>query len=261
MDTNYIDINCKNGIAILTINRPEAMNALNIPTLLELESRFNDLENDPNIKVVIFTGAGNKSFVAGGDIADIDSRQGLQHYQEFGEVIHRVMRRIENSDKPTIGAINGWALGGGVELLLTLDIRIVADHAKLGVPEIGLGLFPGAGGSQRLMRQIPRCRARELMFLGDPISAGEAVSIGLCNCAVPVDQLMVEAGNVAAKLAAKSPITLKLLKRSLRNGEEMPLGAALAYEQAMIGLVLDTRDAHEGCQAFITKRPPQFTGE
>lgn len=250
----------QDAVGILTINRPKTLNALDVPTLLALEAALADLEGDPAIRAIVLTGAGDRAFVAGGDIADLNSRTGLAHYQEFAEVIHRVFRRFEACDKPTIGAINGWALGGGTELLLTLDIRLVADEARLGLPEINLGLFPGAGGSQRIIRQIPLCRAKELMFTGQPMTAADAVQWGLCNRTVPAAQLMEQALAMAGQIAAKSPLTLKLLKRTLRDGAEMPLGAALAHEQAMIGLVLDSQDAHEGCAAFLDKRAPNFTG-
>ena len=250
----------RGAAGLITINRPKALNALNVETLLALEAALTDFERDDSIRAIVVTGAGERAFVAGGDIADLDSRQGLAHYQEFAEVIHRVFRRFEVCDKPTIGAINGWALGGGTELLLTLDIRLVAEEARLGLPEITLGLFPGAGGSQRIIRQIPLCRAKELMFTGEQISAAEAVALGLANRTLPRAQLLDEALALAERIAQKSPLTLKLLKRSLRDGAEMPLASALAHEQAMIGLVLDSADAHEGCQAFLAKRAPQFTG-
>ncbi len=247
-------------IAVLTINRPQALNALDVPTLLELEAAFEQLERDDDVRVIIFTGAGDRAFVAGGDIADLNSRNGLAHYREFAEVVHRVFRRIEICDKPTIAAVNGYALGGGTELILATDIRILADTARLGLPEITLGLFPGAGGTQRIMRQVPPCRAKEIMFTGEQISAAEAVAIGLANKVVPKESVLTEARGLAAKIAAKSPLVLKLLKRTLINGADMPLSAALPYEQSMIGLVLDTNDAHEGCTAFLEKRLPTFTG-
>ncbi len=244
---------------VITINRPETLNALDIATLHALDAALATLEADDAVHVIVITGAG-RAFVAGGDIADLDSRQGLAHYEEFARLVHDVFRRIETCDKPTIAAVNGFALGGGAELMLVTDIRLLSEKAKVGVPEITLGLFPGAGGSQRLIRQLPLCRAKELMFTGDHIGAEEALALGLANRVIAPDQLMPEALALAERIAAKSPLTLRLLKRTLDAGADMPLPAALAHEQAMIGLVLDSADAHEGCRAFLEKREARFTG-
>ncbi|MGV6806471.1 MAG: enoyl-CoA hydratase/isomerase family protein, partial [bacterium] len=244
----------------LTINRPETLNALDTPTIAAIHETLDAVEKDADIRVLIFTGAG-RAFIAGGDIADLNSRTGMPHYLEFAEDIHNLFRRIETFDKPTIGAVNGFALGGGTELLLTLDIRILSDKSKLGLPEINLGLFPGAGGTQRIIRQLPLCRAKEIMFTGDMLDPDEAVTVGLANRVVPHDQLLEESKKIAGKIAGKSPLVLKFLKRTLSDGGDMPLSAALRHEQAMISLVLDSKDAHEGCTAFLEKRAAEFTGE
>ena len=260
MTSEKVTFERKGAVALITINRPEILNALDLPTLDALERAVDAAEADKEVRVIVFTGAGDKAFVAGGDIPDLNTRDGLTHYLDFAEVIHRVFRRIETSDKPTIAAINGWALGGGTELLLSTDIRVAVQSAKLGLPEINLGLFPGAGGSQRLIRQIPLCKAKEIMFLGDRISAAEAERLGLVNRVVPDGTLMEEVMKMAEALSRKSPLILKFLKRSIVEGAEMPLGGALKYEAAMIGLVFDTKDAHEGCSAFADKRPADFKG-
>jgi len=247
------------AIGVITINRPDKLNALDLATIEAMQAALSAMEANPAVRVIIFTGAG-KAFIAGGDIADLNSRRGLAHYNEFAGPIHDLFRNIEICDKPTIGAVNGWALGGGCELMLALDIRIVSEKARIGVPEITLGLFPGAGGTQRLIRQIPLCRAKELMFAGDHVSAEEAVALGLANRVEAPDELMPACMALAEKIAAKSPLTLKLLKRTLANGADMSLPSALAHEQAMVSLVLDSEDAHEGCGAFLEKRTANFTG-
>ncbi|TDK41187.1 enoyl-CoA hydratase/isomerase family protein [Antarcticimicrobium luteum] len=259
MTSDPILLETDGATATLTINRPETLNALDTATISAMNTALDRVEADPEIRVLIFTGAG-RAFIAGGDIADLNSRRGLPHYEQFAEDIHKLFRRIETFDKPTIGAVNGFALGGGTELLLALDIRILSDKARLGLPEITLGLFPGAGGTQRIIRQLPLCRAKEIMYTGDMLTPDEAVSVGLANRVVPHDDLMQSTRETAAKIAHKSPLVLKLLKRTLVDGGDMPLSAALRHEQAMIGLVLDSADAHEGCTAFLEKRDANFTG-
>ena len=246
-------------VAVITITRPQTLNALDMATLAALDAAVAEAEADADMRVIIFTGVG-RAFVAGGDIADLNSRHGLRHYQELAERLHGVFRRIELCDKPTIAAVNGWALGGGTELLLCTDIRVAAASARLGLPEITLGMFPGAGGTQRLIRQIPLCKAKEMMFVGGRIEAAEAERLGLINRVVPDERLMEEVMALADTIAQESPLTLKLLKRTLNDGADMPLAGALRHEQAMISLVLDSADAHEGCGAFLKKRPARFVG-
>lgn len=260
MNDDVIVIEKRDRVGIITVNRPSIMNAIDLKTLLMLENALTRLEQDEEVAVIVLTGAGGKAFIAGGDIADLNSRRGLTHYTEFAENVHRVFRRFEICDKPTIAAVNGWALGGGMELLLAMDIRILADTAKLGLPEIKLGLFPGAGGTQRIIRQIPLCRAKELMFTGSHISAEEAVTIGIANRVVPKERLMEETLELARRISEMSSIALKLLKRTLLHGADMTLATALSYEQSMIGLAMDSDDAHEGCAAFLEKRHARFSG-
>ncbi|GAC1354189.1 MAG: enoyl-CoA hydratase/isomerase family protein [Variovorax sp.] len=245
----------------MTFNRPESLNTLDVSMLLAMEQALDALACDDAVRAVVITGADERAFMAGGDIKDLNTRRGLAHYQEFGEVVRRVFRRFETCPKPTLAAVNGWALGGGMEFMLCTDLRLVAEGVRIGLPEIKLGLFPGGGGSQRLMRQLPLCQAKLLMFTGDSIDAAEALALGLVNRVVPQKQLMPETMSLARRIAAQSPVALRMLKRSMLHGAEMPLDAALEYEQALIGLVFDSDDAHEACSAFIEKRPPRLSGK
>jgi enoyl-CoA hydratase len=247
-------------IGLMRFNNPEELNTLHVPMLQAMEEALTVLERDTNVRVIVVTGVNDKAFIAGGNIKDLNARRGLQHYSEFSETVHRVFRRFEVCNKPTIAAVNGWALGGGMEFMLTIDLRLMANEAKIGLPEIKLGIFPGGGGSQRLMRQLPLCQAKLLMFTGDFLSAQEAVALGLVNQALPRAQLLEETLKLAERIAEKSPVALKFLKNSMLHGAEMPLEAALAHEAATISLVFDSEDAHEGCSAFLEKRPPVFEG-
>jgi enoyl-CoA hydratase len=248
------------AVGVMTFNRPQTLNTLDVPMLLAIEQALGTLEADREVRAIVLTGCDDRSFVAGGNIADLNSRHALAHYAEFSVVVHRVFRRIEECTKPTIAAINGWALGGGCELLLTTDVRLMADDTKLGLPEIKLGIFPGGGGTQRLMRQIPLCQAKLLMFTGDFVGAADAVQLGLVNRALPRAQLMAETMALARRIAGQSPWALRMLKTTMLQGADMPLAAALNHEAATISLLLDTEDAHEGLSAFLEKRKPAFSG-
>lgn len=246
------------AVGLMRFNRPERLNALDLPMLQAIEAALGALESDPAVRAIVLTGADDRAFMAGGDITDLATRRATSWYDEFGHLVHRVFRRIEVCDKPTIAAVNGWALGGGMELMLCTDLRLMAAEAKIGLPEIKLGLFPGGGGSQRLMRQISPCQARMLMFTGDPIDAARALQLGLVNEVLPRAELTAAAMALGARLAALSAHGLKLLKHAMLHGASMPLDAALAYERAVVGVVFDHPDAGEGCRAFVEKRAARF---
>ena len=260
MSDDLVLTEVKNHVGILTFNRPKVLHAIDLPMLAAIEGAMDKLEAHPQVRVIIVTGGGEKAFMAGGDIPGLNTRRALDHYWQFAGKVHSAIRRFETSDKPNIAAINGYAFGGGMELLLATDMRLMADTAKIGLTEITLGLFPGGGGSQRLPRQMSQCRANELMFTGEHIGAEEAMRLGIVNRAVPKADLMKEAMVLAEKIAEKSPMVLAFLKRALKDGLDMTLPSALAHERAMISLVFDTEDAHEGCSAFSEKRKAVFKG-
>ena len=241
---------------VVTINRPRVLNAR---TLTELGDAFEAARSDDDVRVVILTGAGEKSFVAGADINEL-----AEGVPAAGPAIARrgqsVFNRIERLGKPVIAAINGFALGGGCELALACTIRLAADTARLGQPEINLGLIPGYAGSQRLPRLIGRGRALELLLTGDQIPAEDAWRIGLVNRVVPASQLMTAARELAAVLASKPPIAVRALLDAVAQGLEMPLDAGQQYEAALFGLLLSTDDMREGTRAFLEKRKPVFKG-
>jgi len=255
-----VQLEIVNKIATITINRPKALNALNQQTLLELEKVFIDLADDTGVDVIILTGSGEKAFVAGADIAAMMSLSPLEA-RKFAKLGHRLMRHIEACPKPVIAAVNGFALGGGCELALGCDIRIVAENGVFGQPEVNLGIIPGFGGTQRLARLIGKGRAMELILTGTMIDATEAYRIGLANKVVPLDQLLDTATKMASTIRSKGTYAVNLAKEAVRNGLELDLDRANQYEAELFSLCFATVDQKEGMQAFLEKRAAQFTGK
>ncbi|MCD6187773.1 MAG: enoyl-CoA hydratase/isomerase family protein [Desulfuromusa sp.] len=253
-------IKTENEIATITINRPEAMNALNEKTLLELQDIFVSVAEDVAVKVVILTGTGEKAFVAGADIAAMQPLSALEARQ-FAKLGHRVMSTIEHCPQPVIAAVNGFALGGGCELALGCDIRIVSENARFGQPEVNLGIIPGFGGTQRLARLIGKGRAMEMILTGEMIDATEAYRIGLANKVVPLDQLLDTTKKMAAAIISKGSYAVQLAKEAIRNGLELDLERANQYEAELFGLCFATVDQKEGMKAFLEKRQAEFKGK
>jgi enoyl-CoA hydratase len=245
--------------AIVTINRPKVLNALNTPTLDELRRTFLELKQDGEVRVVIVTGAGEKAFVAGADINElaVQTPTGGREHALAGQ---HVFDLIENMGKPVIAAINGYALGGGCELAMACTLRLAADTAKLGQPEIALGLIPGYAGTQRLSRLVGKGKAMEMILTGTPITAEEAQRIGLVNRVVPAAELMAQARALAAQLAKSAPIAMRYIINAVNKGVEMPFAEACQYEATLFGLVASTDDMKEGTAAFLAKRKPDFRG-
>jgi enoyl-CoA hydratase len=247
------------AVATLTVNRPKVLNALNTQTLDELRRAILELTHDESVRAVILTGAGEKSFIAGADINELSvlTPAGGREHAIAGQ---HVFDLVEHMSKPVIAAINGYALGGGCELAMACTIRIAADTAKLGQPEINLGLIPGYGGSQRLSRLVGRGRALELLLTGDQIPAAEALRLGLVNRVVPAAELMIEAKKLAATFAAKPPIAVRYILEAVHKGLEMPLPQAQIFEATLFGLAASTEDMREGTKAFLEKRKAEFKG-
>lgn len=246
-------------VATVTINRPQVLNALNGATLTELERAIAELAADASVRVVVLTGAGPKAFVAGADINELatQSPDGGRALALNGQ---RVFDAIERLGKPVIAAINGFALGGGCELAMACTIRIAADTARLGQPEINLGLIPGYGGTQRLSRLVGKGRALELLMLGTPIPAAEAERMGLVNRVVPVADLMSTVQSIARALADKAPLAIRYILDAVNNGLEMSTRDGCAHEATLFGLVAASDDMREGTRAFLEKRQPAFKG-
>jgi enoyl-CoA hydratase len=247
------------GVAVITVNRPKVLNALNSQTLDELRRAILELKHDTAVRAVVLTGAGDKAFVAGADINElaVQSPTGGREHALTGQ---HVLDLIEHMGKPVIAAINGYALGGGCELAMACTLRIAADTAKLGQPEINLGIIPGYAGTQRLSRIVGKGRALELLLTGDQVSAPDAHRLGLVNRVVPAGELLAEAKKLAATLASKAPIAVRYILDAVHKGTEMPFAQAQVFEATLFGLVSSTEDMREGTKAFLEKRKADFKG-
>jgi len=250
----------RDGIAYITFNRPEKLNALNRKTMEELESILADARADDAVRVLILTGSGEKAFIAGADINElaVQSPVNGKEYSLWGQ---SVLHRLETMGKPSIAAINGFALGGGCELALACSMRFAAKNAKLGQPEVKLGIIPGYGGSQRLVRLCGKGIAHEMCLSGEMITADEAARIGLVNRVVEPGELMSTCEGVARKIIEKAPLAVKYAMEAIERGVEMPQEEGLFLEATLFGLCAATEDMREGTRAFLEKRPAQFKGK
>jgi enoyl-CoA hydratase len=248
-----------NRVAVVTINRPEKRNALDGPTRCQFLGAFNALRVNPDVRVVLVTGAGDKAFVAGADIAEFEGRSPVDQFRVMGAP--SIFDAVDAFPKPVIALINGFALGGGCELAMACDIRLAADTAKLGQPEINLGIIPGGGGTQRLPRLVGAGTAYKLLFSGELIDAAEALRIGLVDEVVPAARLRERGLALAAAIAEKSPVALQLIKEAVRSALRTPLDEGLRHERTLFGIAFASEDKVEGVSAFLGKRKPDFKGK
>jgi enoyl-CoA hydratase len=260
MTYQNIAVETRDAVATVTINRPDKLNALNDRTMEELDAAFLALGADPGVRGVILTGAGEKAFVAGADIAELSTQSPVDG-KERSIRGQRVLDRIENLGKPVIAAVNGFALGGGCELALACHIRIASENARLGTPEVKLGIMCGYAGTQRLSRLVGKGRALELLLTGEMVDAQEALRIGLVNRVVPKDKLLDEADALLRKMLANGPVSLRFTMEAVNAGLEMPLAEAAYLEATLFGLICTTEDMKEGTKAFLEKRPAKFQGK
>lgn len=245
-------------VATLTINRPDKLNALNIETRSRMIQELDELAKNDDIRVVVITGAGDKAFIAGADISEFEGRSPVDQFRVMTD--SSVFLAVDRFPKPTIAAINGFCLGGGCELAMACDIRIASEKAKLGQPEINLGLLPGGGGTQRLPRLVGMGAALKLLYTGDFIRADEALRIGLVDEVVPAGDVATRAKELAEAIAAKSPVALRLIKQAVRTSMRTPLDEGLSQEVSLFALAFASEDMKEGVDAFLNKRKPNFTG-
>jgi enoyl-CoA hydratase len=247
------------AIATLAINRPKALNALNRATLREMWSAIAPLVEDTSLRALILTGAGDKSFVAGADIAEMKALEPAEALA-FSGLGHAIGRVLEESPFVTIAAVNGFALGGGCELAMACDLVYASEKARFGQPEVSLGVIPGFGGTSRLVRRVGLQRAKELVFTGDMIIAERAVALGIALQVVPADQLLTHCREVAGKIASRGPLAIAQAKRVMNDGADLPLASANALERQGFAALFGSQDQREGMDAFLDKRPAQFVG-
>ena len=259
MDFDNLLLERDGAVAVITVNRPQVLNALNFSTIDDLRRAALALKHDAGVRAVVITGASEKSFVAGADINEFAAQAPAQ-YKELALRGQHVFDLIENLGKPVIAAINGYALGGGCELALACTLRVAADTARIGQPEINLGIIPGYGGTQRLARLVGKGVALELLLTGRHITAAEALQIGLVNRVVPAASLLSDANALAAELAVKAPIAVQYIIEAVNRGLEVSFDKGQFLEAALFGLVASTDDMREGMKAFLDKRKPDFRG-
>jgi len=260
MEFKYIIYEKSEGIATITLNRPEALNALSKEVINEVLQALEDIRADENIRVVVLTGAGEKAFSAGADIKTMKGMNALKG-RELSLMGARLCSALENLEKPVIAAINGYALGGGLEVAMACDLRVTSDRARMGQTEINIGLIPGWGGTQRLTRLIGKTKAKELVFTGKMIDAKTAEQLGLVNMVFSADEFREKVREFAKELTTKAPVALKVAKELIDKGADISLDAAIALEREGIGVVASTEDLQEGVSAFTEKRKPEFKGK
>ncbi|MEG2708957.1 MAG: enoyl-CoA hydratase-related protein [Vagococcus sp.] len=260
--TNYENVllSIEEGIATLTINRPKNLNALNQQTLEEIEAAVYEIKGNKEVKVLVVTGAGEKAFVAGADIKEMASKNALEA-REFSIIGNRAFKAVDDLEIPVIAAINGYALGGGLELAMACDIRFASTKAVAGLPEVNLGVIPGFGGTQRLSRIVGVSKALELLYAAVNVKAEEGQRIGLFNQVFEPEALMEETMKYAKKITTKGPIAINFAKQAVKVGYEMPLDKALGLESELFGLVFSTEDQTEGMTAFVEKRSAEFKNQ
>jgi enoyl-CoA hydratase len=260
MDLENIRYELRPPIAVVTLDRPKVLNALNLQSMTELEQVFLDIRQNDSVRAVLITGAGEKAFVAGADIRELASLSALE-----GERVatrgQRVFSLLESCGKPVIACINGFALGGGCELALACTLRIASTSARLGQPEVKIGIIPGYGGTQRLPRLIGKGAALKMILTGEPVSADEALRLGLVDEVVAPDQLLARGEQIAQTIAGMAPLAVRDSIRAVNGGYDLPLASGLELEASLFGLACSTSDKEEGTKAFLEKRAPTWTGK